>query len=380
MIGNNLGHNRAWAGVVRMVSVHNRALSLPQIEQNYSKGVGEKRYLMFNVSRIAGMPSACVNGTTDYCYVVFEVSQFDNYAYLFTRPFFINLDPNLNIADLNGLTIKGIRIGINGQLAQAGQAYVAVNATVNSGSYLPGNTAESGMLLSDRGTIIARENGSDIDLFYLEFDQIGGSTDRASTFIPNPVPAFAFTLTGSDWNGTDVINQGWRLFDAVNLGFAELTGVPAASNNAASARLLDQIFASTRQSLPMTADYQSFLAGHQTNISQLAIGYCNELMTNSSLRQAFFPSNNTPADFRNNWRVNLVDPLVNRFIGGTVIASQPSAATVANELEALITNNAGGRNPGLATACGGACSDPRTLQIATAACAGALGSTAITAQ
>ena len=71
---------------------------------------------------------------------------------------------------------------------------------------------------------------------------------------------------------------------------------------------------------------------------------------------------------------------VTRFIGGTAITSQPSAASVGNELEALITNNAGGRNPGLATACGGACSDARTLEIATAACAGALGSTAITAQ
>jgi hypothetical protein len=380
MIGNNLGHNRAWAGVVRMVSVHNRALSLTQIQQNYSKGVGEKRYLMFNVSRIAGMPSACVNGATDYCYVVFEVSQFDNYAYLFNRPIFISLDPNLNIADLAGLTIKGIRIGINGQLAQAGQAYVAVNATISSGDYLPGNTPESGQVLSERGTVIARENGGDVDLFYLEFDQIGGATDRSSNFIPSPVPTFTYALNGATWNGIDVINQGWRLFDAVNLGFAELTGVPAAANDAASARLLDQIFASTRQSLPMAADYQGFLAGHQTNIAQLAIGYCHELMTTQPLRNAFFTSNNTPADFRSNWRANLIDPLVNRFIGATAIASQPTASSVGNELEALITGNAAGRNPGLATACGGACSDARTLQIATAACAGALGSTAITAQ
>src|SRR5690606_30365420 len=354
MVGNNLAHNRGWAGVVRMLSVHNRALSLAQIQQNYSKGVGEKRYVMFNVSRIAGMPAACVNGATDYCFVVFEVSQFDNYAYLFNKPFFISLDPNLYIADLAGLTSKGIRIGINGQLAQAGQAYVSVNATINGSAYQPGYGPESGQPLADRGTIIARENGAEVDLFYLEFDQIGGSSDRSAGFIPNPTPAFAYALGGSDWDGVDVINQGWRLFDSVNASFAKLTGVTPAVNNSASVRNLDQIFAATRQSLPMVEDYRSFLAGHQTNIAQLAIGYCSELM-NTSARDAFFGAGTDLTG--NNWD-NLVNPLVDKFIGTTPIGSQPSVSNVRQELKNLIlyngiTTGPTGRNHGLCA--GGSC-------------------------
>ena len=129
----------------------------------------------------------------------------------------------------------------------------------------------------------------------------------------------------------------------------------------------------------MVEDYRSFLAGHQTNIAQLAIGYCSELM-NTSARGVFFGASSAPADFRSDWQNNLVNPLVDNFMGTTPIANQPSAPNVRTELMALITNNAAGRNPGLATTCGGACSDTRTLEIATAACAGALGSTAITAQ
>ena len=46
-------------------------------------GVGEKYYLLFNISDHINVPDA---------YIVFEVSQYDSYAYLFDEPFFVILD------------------------------------------------------------------------------------------------------------------------------------------------------------------------------------------------------------------------------------------------------------------------------------------------
>lgn len=364
-----------WAGVVKMLSVHNRVLSDAQVLQNFDKGVGEKRYLMFNISNTTGAPAGCRNGTASYCYIVFEVSQFDNYAYLFNKPLFISLDPNFVPT---GLTIKGIRIGINGQLAPAGQAYIAVNTTINGTDYRAGNGPDSGQLLYGSGTIVGRENGPDTDLFYLEFDQLGSSSDRTSVFVPSPVPAFDYKL-----DGTAEVNAGWRLFDSISLNFAQLTGVPAASNNAAGARVLDQMFAASRQSLPATPDYQSFLASHQTAIAQLAIGYCSTLMNDAGLRTSFFGASGTPAAFRADVHGNLVTPLVTKFIANG-LATQPTASSVETELLAAANNAGGGRNAGLATTCSGGtiagCNDARTLEIATVLCAGALGSAAVTAQ
>jgi Concanavalin A-like lectin/glucanases superfamily len=363
-----------WAGVVKMISVHNRVLSDSQVQLNYSKGAGEKRYLLFNISHTPGVPSGCVSGTTSNCYIVFEVSQFDNYSYLFNKPTFISLDPNFVPYNM---TIKGIRVGINGQLATVGQAYIAVNSTINAIDYRAGNSPDSGQLLYDRGTIVTRENGPDTDLFYIEFDQIGGSADRTGVFVP-PTPAFAYTLDGEPG-----INAGWRVFDSVSYAFAQLTGVPPASNDAASTRVLDQVFASARQSLPAISDFQSFLASHHTAIGQLSIAYCSTLMNDAALRTSFFGVNGTPAGFKADLQGNLVTPLATRFVGGG-LSTQPSVATVVSELMATATNAAPGRNPGMATTCAGGtiagCSDTRTLEIATALCAGALGSAAISAQ
>jgi hypothetical protein len=374
-LGSDTASAAKWSGVIKMLSVHNRALSDGQVLQNFDKGVGEKRYLMFNISDVAGVPAGCKSGSASYCFIVFEVSQFDNYAYLFNKPLFISLDPNFVPT---GLEIKGIRIGINGQLAPAGQAYIAVNSTINARDYRAGNGPDSGQILYDRGTIVGRENGPDTDLFYLEFDKIGSAPDHSSNFIPSPVPAFAYTLDGAAEH-----NAGWRLFDSISYTFAQLTGVPAASNDASGARVLDQMFASSRQSLPATPDYASFLASHQTAIAQLAIGYCSTLMNDPSLRTAFFGATGTPAAFRADLQGNLVNPLVTKFIANG-LASQPTATSVQNELIAAVNNNGGGRNNGLAvSSCGGSfgsCSDARTLQIATVVCAGALGSAAVTAQ
>src|SRR5262245_44903781 len=119
VLGNEVSNDRTWQGVVRMVAIHNRALTQPQIQQNFDAGVGERFYLLFSVSHLVNVPQA---------YVMFEASQFDSYSYLFTKPSFISLDDD---ATPDQIRIQGLRIGVNGAEARVGPAYAPLNRNVN---------------------------------------------------------------------------------------------------------------------------------------------------------------------------------------------------------------------------------------------------------
>ena len=83
VLGNEVSSNRQWDGVIRLVAIHNRALTPAQIQQNFEAGVGEKFFLLFSSATWSNVPQA---------YVMFEASQFDSYGYLFSKPTFISLD------------------------------------------------------------------------------------------------------------------------------------------------------------------------------------------------------------------------------------------------------------------------------------------------
>jgi hypothetical protein len=383
-MGNNLAlidptkpESAAWRGALRMVSVHKRALNAEQIMKNFNVPPGEKRYVMFNVSQLNNMPASCrgtdtAGQTVSYCYIYFEISQYDNYAYLFNKPYFISL--NNDISDLNGLEIKGIRIGLNGKLSPVGQAYVHVDSVIDTSKYTAGMAPGSGQLLSSIGTVVPKSSGADSDLLYLEFDKIGANADQT----PAPtVLSFAYTL-----DGIPAIDLGWRTFDAVSASFSQLTGVLVTDStgftDAQGAVTVARVFSSVRQQLPAVENFSAYLSSHQTGVTQLAIAYCSALMQNDSRRQAFF-TNATPTDFRNNLQGNLIDPLVNRFMGSPALLASHDTTVVKAELLELITNaGSAAHKPGLCP--GGSCSDPRTLQAGTAACAAALANAALILQ
>ncbi len=83
VLGNEVSNNRQWQGVVRLVAIHNRALNLEQIQQNFEAGVGEKFFMLFGISHLVDVPKA---------YVMFEAQQYDSSGYLFNNPKFISLD------------------------------------------------------------------------------------------------------------------------------------------------------------------------------------------------------------------------------------------------------------------------------------------------
>lgn len=336
VLGNEVSNNRPWAGVVRLVAVHNRALTEAQIKQNFAAGVGEKFFLLFGIEHITQMPKS---------FVLFEVAQYDSFGYLFSNPKFVSLDPS---ARPGSIAIKGMRIGVNGAEPHVGQAYRLLDTTINDDSYLPA----TGQTLSAVGTIIGLEQGPNSDEFFLCFDQLGSRSNVCSTYASAVPPDF-----GPDRPRPSDI--GVRTFDGINATMAAVTGVDP---NTASVKAG---FNSVRQSLPAVVDINAFLSSHQTSIAQLAITYCSALVDNVPARTAYFPGLNFSGDISSQ-RNALIDPLIARVIGNA--ASQPSDAEARTELDNLVTK--------LCT--GGSCtSGARTPTVVKAVCGAAVGNAAM---
>lgn len=356
VLGNEVSSDRQWQGVIRMVAIHNRALTPAQIQQNFSVGVGEKFFLLFNVDDHSGIADS---------YVLLEVSQFDSYSYLFNNPRFISLDPN---AAPDGIPIAGMRIGINGHEATVGQAYKNLDTVISSALYTPG----TGQVLSDLGTIIALEKGPTADEFFLTFEVFGNDTNvviEPAPLTPAPPPDLP--------EASDI---GVRNFQEINATMAAITGVSSELTD------VESVYQTVVQQLPSVESIEGFLSAHQMAISQLAIEYCSALVDNkgSILRHVYFPgffsAGQPPASadtaFDTALKRNLViTPIIDRVMN-TGITVQPNTVDVASELNNLIlilTSCAVGPSPTCATT-------TRTEQIVKATCAAALGSAAMLLQ
>jgi hypothetical protein len=348
VLGNETSSNRPWAGVMRLVAIHNRALTVEQVQQNFAAGVGERYFLLFNVSELTGVPKA---------YMMFEGSQYDSYSYLFNKPTFISLDPNATIPNID---LAGIRIGVNGAEARVGQTYVPFSATIGGSNYQKG----TGQLLSNTGAVIALDKGPMNDLFFLTFEKIGTHTHTV-TEAPPADPTF-----GPDAPQPDI---GIRTFDELNATFSKLTGVPVTDPTAAAT------FANVKQQLPSVESIDAFLASHQTGIAQLAIAYCSSMVDSASARAAFFGPGinidvtNTGASYflSDTNKQPVMDAIRTKVINSS-LASQPNGTVVDNAVKKLLNTIA--NNATSATNPKGAGNAMK------AACGAALGSAATTLQ
>jgi hypothetical protein len=338
VLGNEVSGDRSWQGLIKFAAVHNRALTAAQVLQNFNAGVGQRYYMLFNVASITGISKA---------YVMFTVSQFDSYSYLFTNPTFISLDPTVTP---DNVIVKGIRIGINGSVPTVGQAYIPLNVTVSANNY-----TSSGEVLSKVGTVIALQNGPLTDQFFLSFDQLGSKTNVTTE--PQPIPT-----TPTDIAMTAMV--GVRSFAQVNSSLSVLTGVPKTDPNVLAT------YQAVQQQLPTTSTLESFSAANQVGVAQLAIQYCNVAVNNPAYLTKLLPgvtvdgnlygANPTPTQAG----VTQVTSLLATRVLGTGLNSSPAASTVTGELGNLIT-----------TLCATtACNTPARAQAVTAAaCAAALG-------
>jgi hypothetical protein len=303
VLGNETSGDRSWQGLIKFVAIHSRAMSAAQVLQNFNAGVGERYYMLFNVAAPTGVSQA---------YVMFTVSQYDSYGYLFYQPTFISLDPTVKPTNI---PVKGIRIGINGTIPKVGQAYIPLNTAVTAANY----TAQ-GQVLSNIGTVIGLENGPLADQFFLQFDQLGSQTN----VIVEPTPvAPPFPL------GPVVADVGVRTFAQVNATLSVLTGVPT-SNAAVNATYL-----AVQQQLPPTPTLESFSSANQVGIAQLAIQYCNVMVNTPAYASVVFPGVTFSGSLFPGGTSSVTGALANRLLGSG-LKSQPAPSTVTTELGNLI--------------------------------------------
>jgi hypothetical protein len=339
VLGNEVSGDRQFQGIFRLVAVHNRVLTADQVRQNFQVGVGEKYYLLFSVSHLVDMPQA---------YLLFEVSQFDSYGYLFNKPTFISLDP---AARPGSIPVAGIRIGINGSEAPVGQAYRTLDTAITDSLYGP-----LGQPLSNIGTVIGLQKGPNEDEFFLTFDVLG---DRRNVRT-DPVP-LAPAPPPDVQRPADV---GLRVFDEINATMSELTGV--SPTQPAVRATYEQV----KQALPTIESIDTFVSAHPVAIAQLSIQYCDALVEDTGARATYFPGFNfaaAPAQaFAAPSRAIVLDALIGRMIANNV-ATEPNAAGVRADLDVLITELA---------SCGTSCPAGRTETIVKSSCAALLGSAA----
>ena len=258
VLGNETSTNRQWEGVLRLVAIHNRALTPTQIQQNFDAGVGEKYFMLFNVSHLVTVPQA---------YVMLEASQLDSYGLQFSKPTFISLDPNASVANLE---ISGVRIGVNGGVLHTGQAYEPLDQVIGGSNY----TAGAGQQMTPVGTVVSIETTVLDDLYFLQFDHIG-TNDHPLPPPPAPSPPTPLDLPAE----SDV---GLRTFDELNASLSLITGV--SQNNAA----VVSTYTLVKQALPSIEKLAAFGPAQQTGLAQLAIQYCSQMVETPALRTAFF--------------------------------------------------------------------------------------------
>ncbi len=315
VLGNEASGDAPWEGTIRLVAIHNSALTQEQVQQNFDVGVGEKFFLLFDVSDVLG-------AAPESSYILFEVQQYDSYAYLFDKPHFITLDGS-SPADI---PLQGMRIGLNGAEAPVGQSYANLDVMLDAQFFV-----ELGQPLSSLGAVLPLEKGPQEDEFFLTFDLLG-----TESYVR--VDAAPLVISPTDLDPQSEI--GTRTFDEIGATFAAVTGV---SPNQVD---VDMTFQELRQSLPAVEDINTFLSSHQVAIAQLAIEYCNALINDTTARSAYFPGFNfgaAPATaFGGANRDLFVDPLIARIVGngrtGPQLASQPSFNTVYNELAAAVSD------------------------------------------
>jgi hypothetical protein len=341
VLGNEVSGDDSWQGLIKFVAIHSRALTPAQVMQNYNAGVGEQYFLLFNVSSVTGLNEA---------YVMFTVSEYDSYSYLFTNPTFISLDPTVTPGNI---PIAGIQIGVNGAIPSVGQAYLPLSTSVTAANYKAG----TGQLLSNIGTVIGQENGPLTDTFFLSFNQLGSATytPPVTTYTaPAPVPL------------APVADVGVRTFAQVNSTLSVLSGVPKTNTT------VNTTYQSVQQQLPNLVTLEGYSAANQVGVAQLAIQYCNTMVNTPQYSSAVLPGITlNGSTFATQSGINNVSmALANRLVGSGNISTAPQASQVAGELENLIPLLCTGTSP-----CNG--NSARVMAVTAAACAAAFGNAAM---
>lgn len=383
ILGNEVTGTSPWEGAIRFVAIHRRALSQSDVQINYDVGVGQKYFLLFRLATLDDHDNDPLTDPlvqeltgTPNSYLQFEVSQYDNYSYLFTNPTLRVLGADVM---LQSLDIQGMRLGVNGKVSPVGQAYTQLNEQLLPANY----DAELGYPINQRGMLVPLENGADLDQFFLSFEQLDvHSNVFVEATFDDPV------FTGSGLENSDV---AVRNFSELRETFAQITHVD--SSTASVAATYDLVV----QQLPSKEDILGFLSSHQMGVTQLAIAYCDAMIETKASRDLVGISldevddpniDDANAKTVAQWDSDFIDPMIEAALN-TGLTVQPAAAAVKEQVHHLLFTDADGiaeidavSNPdpdGLAR-CVGGCADGVTALAAKAGCAAVLASSAVTLQ
>lgn len=341
--GNEASGQYPWRGTLRFLAIHNRALSLEQAKVNFEVGVGQKILVAFSVAEhIEAMSDA---------YIVFQVEQFDEYSYLFTKPYFFSFGqrPRTDIA------IQGLRIGINGREAPVGQSFANLDRIIERSDF-----NATGVSLSSLGAVIEAEQGVEQDQFFLSFDRLGQTSHTRAT------EPRVYASEAEDMPTQAKI--GIRHFADINASLSAMTGVSISDPG------VRETYRAVEQQMPSSESVEGFLVAHQMGITQLAVKYCSTLAGDSA---GFFP--NFTGVFDAQGRSAIIDPLLAAMLAHTVaseakqLSNQPLTADSRGQLNNLIDV--------LSAGCpAGRCTDAVTRNTITAVCAAAMGSAVMLVQ
>ena len=322
ILGNEASSDGLWEGTFRLAAIHRRALSEEQINQNFDAGVGERFYLLFDIS-------ARINQPPQTAYILFEAQQFDSYAYLFDKPHFITLDGSTPPP----VTMQGMRVAMNGQEARVGQSYANIDQTLDLANAV---LSELGQPLSVLGAVLPLEKGPDADQFFLTFDNLDG------VLFNRPEDPM---LIVADYIATDAERNpdiGVRTFDEIDATYAAITGIDRVNYQDGNGNFaVEETYQELRQSLPAVEEMEAFLSSHQVAIAQLAIQYCDAAVEANTMWPGFnFGAAPATAFAAGAARDSFVEPLVLRAVGhsssSTPIDSQPSYTLVHEEVAAFL--------------------------------------------
>jgi hypothetical protein len=302
-IGREPSNNRRWFGVVKSVAIFKKALTPAQIMQNYLAGASQKFALRFGLDSTLGAGA----------WIEFQVSEFDAYSYLFCAPV-------LETAGRTGFSVQTIRVAVNGVAPIASQSFRTLNIPVTM----------SRTQLSNQCQVVPKDLGADQDTFHIFFDVLGTLSDPIADVGPNPPPP-----PGPPKSFPGI---GIRDFAEINDTMGKLTGV--GSNNAS----VKATYLELLQQLPSTNDPYGFVSAQQVGIARLSLEFCDQLVENTSLRNAFFGTGPGSFDFTQTGdtafdsqakRDAIIDPLVDKMLG-TALNNQPAQADVRPVLNTLI--------------------------------------------
>ena len=332
ILGNEASSDGLWEGTFRLAAVHRRALTEEQINQNYDAGVGERFYLLFDISHLIAAPIST-------SFVLFEAQQYDSYAYLFDKPHFTTLDGSAP----QGISLEGMRIAMNGQEAPVGQSYANMIESLDLSD--PAMLDELGQPLlvmnATLGAVLPLEKGPQLDQFFLTFDDLDGATyNRAQ----DPALVVADYIALPEMRMSDI---GIKTFDEIDATYAAITGVDRATYQRGGNFVVDETFQELRQSLPTIEDISAFLSSNQVAVAQLAIQYCDAAVEDTTIWPTFNFDAPPATAFGPANRDLFVESLIHRAVGhsstSAPIASQPTYATVHSEVASYISG--GGLRP-----------------------------------